>query len=404
MVNDAPGQCAAEGDEGVRLSFHLVASDAGIPSRSDDSGHDEVDSELRIPEDALDVSDLDIYVFARSQASAGQESLIARYSRGAAGTVIYQESPGVYTVTFGIARSILDEISADAASDNISFRILVVANTAGAGNLTLSADTPYTYSQILNLLNDKSVDISSLYTPDDTESDDAADVFRADAKIPMWGTAGFNVSLSALKYTQSEMAVSIGEIYLLRAVAKVRVIDSITGRNADGFPYVASAAIVSSRALALILPAGAESYVNGSQVHSANIMDADTPLLSDDAFTYRLGKIPAAMAFDADLHPDATVRIGYIPEQKIDYADGNIEAGLPAFRIRMALSRNADGSISYRNFLVPMKAYRGIAFDFGSEILRNHIYTLSVNSITPEVLTVKARITPWIEQRHHINL
>ena len=59
-----------------------------------------------------------------------------------------------------------------------------------------------------------------------------------------------------------------------------------------------------------------------------------------------------------------------------------IQFGSPALDITVTYTLNADGSPAKQDtFTVPMTGYNGEDFNFGDAILRNHIYTLSVDHV-----------------------
>ncbi len=70
--------------------------------------------------------------------------------------------------------------------------------------------------------------------------------------------------------------------------------------------------------------------------------------------------------------------IGFVPEQKIGHPNNNFELGMPVYRVTID-NRKADGTLESLIYDVPMTSYNGLNFSFGQNILRNHIYTLSVN-------------------------
>ena len=116
---------------------------------------------------------------------------------------------------------------------------------------------------------------------------------------------------------------------------------------------------------------------------------------------FKLGTIPND--WTSPVVTGNVTRIGYVPEQVIANVNGNIAEGLPIFRITVGTKgRIQDGNVvtaETETYDVPMTGYEGQAFEFGGHILRNHIYTLSVNQVklgVPADITLS--VVDWNEQ------
>ncbi|MDE6786135.1 MAG: hypothetical protein K2J46_03730, partial [Muribaculaceae bacterium] len=137
------------------------------------------------------------------------------------------------------------------------------------------------------------------------------------------------------------------------------------------------------------LPNEASKYINANQVHIPNIFDPDNTQTADNKSTYRLGVMPEDMTSISPDDRKGSVLVGFIPEQVI----GNVAnvGGIPGFKITIEYFEGET-----KDFVVPMYGYNGKPFEFGDNILRNHIYTLSVEKVENEAdITLVAIEAPY---------
>ena len=145
-----------------------------------------------------------------------------------------------------------------------------------------------------------------------------------------------------------------------------------------------------------VTPYDALSYINGNQVHTPNIFSDIVPG-TDNVYRYKLGVIEGKAIPEVG---NKTVRIGYIPEQRIAHVNGNVNEGMPQFVIAVDTKRNSDGSVEQEVYRIPMTGYKDdYIFEFGNNILRNHIYTLSVNRVKVGVpADITLSVVDWVQQ------
>lgn len=401
--SDGPGYTGT-GDS-VSLSFNMVTTGSISGSRADNQGHSEVDSEFRDFEDGIDIGDLGIFVFAKIAGSTSEDKLVYKLTDLLASDdarINVVGAAGNYLVNVMIRRDdlkdVLDgyEITPE-GKKIISFRMLLLANCSSPGtNATAKWDaiTGQTFSQVITQLGDWNFAMSYIYNAD---GGPGVETLYTNKKnhVPMFGTNVFTATEAALYYSRPEDRVYLGEVNLLRALAKVRVVDNIQGKDVLGYPRIEAAEFLSSQAQARQLPADALNYEDGQQVHTPNIFqDNNTLTLAE---TYKLGTIPEAWTITPSSQRTGNVFIGFVPEQKIGHPNGNIEEGMPVFHVTIA-NRKADASIEHLDYYVPMTSYRGIngtvVFSFGQNILRNHIYTLSVNDFGAK-LDLQVDVVPY---------
>lgn len=387
--------------ENVSLSFKMITNATLRSTRADDL-HQEFDSEFKEFEDGIDIYDLALFIFAKD--AEGAEQLIMKTTNIAASTdpqMMITGSPGAYTVTMVIPKEELKDIlgrDIDPNSpENIQFRIMILANCQNAIPAGWNAITATTFEGILAQAQGIAFPMSEIFSNNDGGSH-VSGLYKGN--IPMFGTNRFAVSEKDLYASRPDERIWLGQVDMLRSLAKVRVVDNISDK-VDGYPAIKTVEFIGSQSVTIPIPKNAKDYVNATQVHIPNIFDPDKALSPDDAVTYKLGTIAAGWDMTPDGQKVGLTRIGYVPEQKIDNINGNMAEGMPVFRITAALQRNADGSEEIKAYDVPMTGYypagtAGNDFDFGDYILRNHIYTLSVNSIKIGVpADIQIEVGPW---------
>lgn len=393
-------------DDSIMLSFQMQTSDPQATSRADDL-HKEVGSEYKQFEDGIDMKDCAMFVFAKVEGTEGEEKLIFYTTDLGSSNDIdnyITGSPGMYTVNMVIGKARLNdmlgvELHPD-SKDKISIRILLLANCTTSPT-DWNTITGSTYSEIIAKLSAWTYAMSNIYNPDGGTT--AADLYKnIKHYAPMFGTNVTSVSQEDLYYSRFDRRVYLHDVDMLRAIAKVRVVDNIENKGTDGYPKVIGAEFIGSQNQLRQLPADAQNYENGQQVHNSNFA-VNIPTLSlDKAYTYKLGTIPDDWAMTEPYleKKSGPAWIGYVPEQKIDHLNNNVAEGMPIFKVTVALQKNEDGTEETKVYNVPMTNYEG----FGSNILRNHIYTLSVDEVA---LGNDARLTftvdNWIPEVFNLN-
>ncbi|MDE5793539.1 MAG: hypothetical protein K2I08_02340 [Muribaculaceae bacterium] len=404
LVNEPYQDCPeVKADEAITLYFEMNAS--GVSTRTDDQDHSEVESEFRQLEDGIDYKDLGMFVFARmaSKPDDGEKLVlkITDINSSANQKIQINGTPGAYTVSFEVLRSELNEILfgkdseeeiTNNGKDNIIFRILIVANatpTLDDGNDPWDSIDGTTFDAVIAQLNEWDYNMDNLYD-NSYEGEDVEGLYsKGNKSIPMFGTNYFSVSQNTLFNSRPEYRIMLGQIDLLRALAKVRVVDNIQNKGDDGYPKITKVEFIGSQNGAKPLPNDASKYVNGNQVHIPNIFKPDNTLTTDNMVTYRLGVMPEDMTSISPDDRKGSVLVGFIPEQVI----GNVAnvGGIPGFKITIEYFEGET-----KDFVVPMYGYNGKPFEFGDNILRNHIYTLSVEKVENEAdITLVAIEAPY---------
>ena len=410
LINERDVDCPhpTNGDENIILSFSMMSPDALLGTRADDQGHIEVGSELLSFEDGIDMKDCAVFIFAKMDGSNKEEALLYKIPDFGSSQDVENSiygTPGLYTVNMVIAKNRLNdlldfELNPD-REEKIQFRILVLANCSSPGTNAMAKWDEIdgtSYSEVIRQLNDWKYAMGYIYNEAYT-GDDAAGIYANRKKnAPMFGTILAFATQEALYYSRTDDRVYLGEMELLRAIAKIRVIDNIRNKDADGYPKITGAEFIGSQSMARQLPSDAINYQNGNQIHIPNIAEPDKELTLNGATTYRLGTIPDAWFVTPPDQRTGQTWIGYAPEQKIGNINNDIAQGMPVLSIRVAVERNADGSEKTVTYDVPMTGYKGNQFDFGDYILRNHIYTLSVDEVAVGAdAELTFNVAPWVE-------
>lgn len=396
LVRDEISECVPAGSDDsdkIILQFNME-SGANLTRTRSDSYHEEIDSEWPTFEDQIYVRDLGLFIFLGSGDDA---PLIARNTSIADSSNPYEMitgSNGYYTITMSVDRDEIDErISEDDTS--VDFRILILANCyspgeSGGGDFSnLNADLrsgeedASTFGDVMKVASNWGFIISEIYSPNEGDSL-ASGLWKG--YIPMFGTNTFNVTTETLHTSTMGDQIYLGEVNLLRALAKARVIDNIANK-VNGYPRIAEASIYSQTNMAYSLPLNATSYKDGQQIHNTTQIHVHDRYGANVAwYDYKLGTLSSG----------SDTRIGYIPEQRI-------ETDLPAFYVKV---QTGSGSSDYQEYVVPMSGYKNYQgqqdFEFGSYIIRNHIYTLSVEDVeTGGAASILLTVDDWVAEEDY---
>lgn len=396
-VTEDPGPCP--GKNTFSISFKMLTSDPLQETRVDNEpNHSEADSEYRDLEDGINRSDLGLFIFAKAP-EGSDEKLILKLTNIGTSTnpqMMITGSPGAYTITMSLNKNDFSEkLRYEVTPDGerqIQFRVLILANcnVANLGNIT--ADT---FSGVIDQAKAFSFAMSNLYNNNEGDSG-VTGLYKGN--IPMFGTNVFQVREIDLWSSKAEERIYLGEVDMLRALAKVRVVDNIQNKNDEGYPKITQVEFIGSQGTAFSLPTDAVNYINGNQVHTPNIYNTEVSFNGDfNKYTYKLGTIAEGWDMTPADNRKGQTRIGYVPEQTITYLNGNVAEGFPIIKITAAIRKDPSGNDEIKEYNIPMKGkYEDQEFNFGNQILRNHIYTLSVNKIavgTPANISID--ITDW---------
>lgn len=402
MVEDNPLDCPvrpASPSDSIMLSFKVVSSN--ISTRADGQYHPEVGSAWKQFEDLIDLNDFAFYIFLES---APNKPLIMRMTDIAKSTdpnSMVTGAYGAYTVTTVIPKLNLEKLLgyeiAPGSETRVDFRLVLLANTKRVKGQTFDYDalaptTPLTaanedlsdvttFEQFMTNANQIDFNFNDSFYSDITNDSEVGGLYKE--AIPMFGMLTASATEDELYTSRPEERIRMGEVLMLRSVAKIEVIDNAE-KDANGYPYVESVRVEGLTNMAYQLPSDAAHYVNGQQVHTLRWHPA-SGTSTDNNSTFALGYLNAT-----NPHAIGTVRFGYLPEQDISQ-----EYAYPVILVtaRLDVDRTETYAIPMGgNADYPLKNSGG----FGNAILRNHIYSLSINSIavgTPAEITVN--VAAW---------
>lgn len=364
LVND-PEPPAREGGD-VELTFRVVST-ANLTghsgTRSDDSNHDEEDSQQNV-EDYININDFQFHIFAGTGTTDSNPRLLYSCTKLADNPdVTYVGGMGIYDIHITVSEETMKTFFGDDYDINstspVYFRVMVVANS----NASQTAASPKAIAG--NVFSDMMTSANALtYT-----------LPVNGYALPMYGLGPWQTTtLYELSDSRPEEPTSLGSVTLLRAVSKVRIADEIPRQQGNEYPRIASVTFTYASENGYVLPAEAETYTDGTQVHTVNIPDQSA---ADNTINLVSGK---ETVDNGTMTATETVFYGYCPEQRIGTAT-------PQFVINIQPSQGA----ALTTYTVPMAGYNGDSFTWaGSEgmLLRNHIYTLAVGLTTTQDLTI----------------
>lgn len=442
----------------MRTSGVLTGSRADAGNAADSEGHEQQGSEYRAFEDAIDLNDFAMYIFAKEDGSEGDEKLIFSYNirnRVANDKEDYQIIGGLgdYTVNVTMPRTKFSQrlgAEIDPMSDKpLMFRILILSGVTESGG-TAGSDKPNpnnwspidnltdkTYNKVIETLYSewKPFKMGNIYknpvtssssgndnSGDNTGNDNSGageregnnDIELVALKkvedfypnvrkyIPMFGTATTKVTQLALFNSRLEERIEMGDVYMLRSMAKIRVVDNI-GNKTAGYPKIIDSSFIGDEDKIVVIPCGsladAENYINGNQVHEAHVDESG----DNGNYEYKLGVMNPVWTTIPAAERKGDVFAGYVPEM-------NIGAETTKFKITVAFSENADGTMNTKEYVVPMNGYPNAegtgTINFGTQILRNHIYTLSVEEVKVEdnsTLNLQMDVKKWNHSKYDID-
>lgn len=373
LINDPDTPDDDKGDISIKFRVSTIASIGNHGNtRADDKKHDEVPSSIPQIEDMINTEDFAFYIFLGAEDNAKLIYSCSDFSKP--GSASINGSLGFYDINVLLTNKEIREYFGDNQDPDspVKFRIITLANTKVITNGKFPSEsmTGLTYSEIINKAKELTFSIDkNIYNPDGGNITD-----KVKAYLPMFGMNVFTTTLGRLLEARFENPIHLGDIDMLRAVSKVRLIDNITRIEGTQYPRITSAEFALDRSNGYVLPDQYESYINGNQVHTARLTNAETTP----------SRIPFILN---DGNQKEVEYFTYCPEQTISG-----DTGRPAFYITIAYDDNVANNKTYE---VSMTGYQGTAFDWsGDYLLRNHIYTLRVDGLTLDrelILTVCPR-------------
>lgn len=394
-VNDPENPCpdpepGQPEENSLALSFRVTTSvplSRKAPSRADDQGHEEQTYDYAF-EDEINLNDFGFFIFAYKADGSTDPVLLYKNTNVTASSSEMEIAGGLgdYTVNLDLPASLAEQFLTDPTTElspngsrSLKIRIAIIANSNASRQkpglwgewvpfvsaweieqqgLTIS---PATFTQFIG-----KIDPDMQFTPDYGNN-------FGNLLIPMYGLSQkFTMSERDMYFSRPDDRMMLGEVSLLRAMNKVRLVNAIPAAEMEGeYPQLVSATITYGSPDGFVTPVDPGSYVNGQQVHTDRVLSA-APTRPTQAF--REGTL-----VDKSL-------ITYLPVQ-------TLQTGAPTLMITM---RNAAGET--REFPVDLAdpQYETIQNQWGGMMLRNHVYTLAITSVRFGVeLQLTATVADW---------
>lgn len=403
-VNDPENPCpdpepGQPEENSLALSFRVTTSvplSRKAPSRADSENHPEETYDYPF-EDEINLNDFGFFIFAYKADGSTDPVLLYKNTNVTASSSEMEIAGGLgdYTVNLDLPASLAEQFLTDPTTElspngsrSLKVRIAVIANSNasrqkpglwGEWGPFLSAweieqqglpANPATFSQFI-----AKIEHDMQFTPDYTGS-------YANLLIPMYGLSQeFTMGERDMYFSRPDDRLNLGEVSLLRAMNKVRLVNAIPADEmVDGtYPQLVSATITYGSPDGFVTPVNPGSYVNGQQVHTDRVLSAAATRPTQ---TFREGTL-----VDKSL-------ITYLPVQ-------TLQTGAPTLVITM---RNAAGET--RDFPVDLNdpQYETIHGQWGGMMLRNHVYTLAITSVRFGVeLELTATVADWEDAEFNLD-
>ena len=296
-IFDGEGACPepdeSNNDNGTVSIIFRVSTDAETlenpvwSSRADDiEGHEEEVSDNPLLEDYISLADCGIFIFG------GNENPYLLYSNtdvtsNADGSddFFMSGSIGDYTIALTLDNSLVENIFGKEGDNSelspngereLKLTVAILANISGQRN------NPGNYDAFKNLNAIVSQNITNIEAA--SRLTDFIDIAQAltytaatsqsNLRIPMYGLRTFTVSEKDMFYSRPDSRIELGNISLLRAMMKLRIVDNIQQRGEDGYPKLTGATLSYRARTGYVTPDNAGSYVNGKQVHTDRVINA----------------------------------------------------------------------------------------------------------------------------------
>ena len=395
-VNDPENPCpdpepGQPEEPSLALSFRVTTSiplSRKAPSRADDQGHEEQTYDYPF-EDEINLNDFGFFIFAYKADGSADPVLLYKNTNVTNSPSELEIAGGLgdYTVNLDLPASLAEQFLTDPTTElspngsrSLKVRIAIIANSNASRqkpglwgewgpfvsaweieHQSLTAN-PATFTQFIEKIDDEMV-----FTPDYGNN-------FGYLLIPMYGLSQeFTMSERDMYFSRPDDRMMLGEVSLLRAMNKVRLVNAIPADEmVDGtYSQLVSATITYGSPDGFVTPDDPGSYVNGQQVHTDRVFSA--------------AQTRPTQAFMEGTLVDKSL-ITYLPVQKLG-------EGAPTLMITM---RNAAGET--REFPVDLNdpQYETIHGQWGEMMLRNHVYTLEITSVRFGVeLQLTATVADW---------
>lgn len=373
----------------IEFRVHTTAEQLGsrsAGSRADANGHDEELSDNAQIEDYICPSDFGVFIFAGK--SGDSDPMLLYYNTSVtesqAGFAM-TGSIGDYTISLTLPATLVEQVLGNngtfsplspTGDRSMKLTVAMLANIGGSSQNHSDYTEFDGLKAALGAEDYTTVSKLSDFTTIAEGLTYAASTSATQIHIPMYGISTFTLSESDMYYSRPDSRIELGDISMLRAMMKMRVVDNIENKTADGYPKVTSATLYYQAVNGYVTPAAPGSYVNGMQVHT------DRVIAPQDGVAKNTLPLRAGTVVDNSF-------VGCAPPQTIT-----------SYAPSMAIYVQRDAASTPQRFDVDITPERlpGIADPdkWGAMMLRNHVYTLSVVKVDfGAELTLTATVADW---------
>ncbi len=359
--------------------FSSLPAPLAAASRADSNpDHYEEGSDYPDTEDYLNLNDFGFFIFAGEEKRLLYMNTNVIASSGDALDMSITGSSGNYTVSLILDDELVEALLGGGALSpsgdrTMPLTIAVIANhnasrlTPGFDNFKdLTAATAENVGGASTLNDFISIAEGMTFTP--AASDE-------NLLIPMYGISSFTLTEPQMYYSRPDDRIELGEISLLRAMCKIRVIDQIQNKT-GGYPRVTAARISYPQTGGYVTPRTPADYQNGQQIHGNQ--EALPDITGQTTRDLRTGTVVANSL------------VSYAPAQPLT---------VTAPEVVISVQRDAESAAQeFTVNLLSRGDYGYAVADWGDMMLRNHVYTLAVQGVTfGASLTLTATVADWEE-------
>lgn len=352
-------------------SSTLTRGSDGLLTRTDPEDHEEVPSDF-IYEDAIDIFTKDFAIYAFNEEGTCSFSSITSEEEM---TVFGSPTTG-YLVNTYIANMEVDKLA-----DNVTFTIVVLANLQSAGGnypdvevgTTTLSDLESTTG--MNPVFSLPVTTGKDWYPGDVKEDGTT------CFIPMYGRRTFTVPKTAFGDPEGGAQLyELGSVPLLRALAKVEIIDAIDKVEGQDYPGIESVSVFGFRQDGYLIP---NDFTENTQVKNVTLPQNLVTVGEANAWLMKKLTGEKTIAYDEnnnEIKKSVDFWRIYIPELSLAVSQ-------PVFsvRLRSAADVYEDRTIRLADYSTP----------FSSKIMRNHIYGISVLNLNAAE-GLYWTVCPWV--------
>lgn len=348
---------------------------------SDEYDHDEEDSDDPWLEDYISLANFGIFIFGGGE-DKDDPYLIYSNTNVLANSddnFFMSGSIGDYTIALDLKNDDIKRILGGDNSDlspngdrTLKMKVAVLANINGRRNIPGNYDDLNELKSLISGEDIESVSHFSDFIAIAGSLQYSGATSQAELRIPMYGLETFSISEKDMFYSRPDSRIELGNISMLRAMMKLRVVDHIQQQE-TGYPKVTGARLTYKYTEGYVTPKDPGSYVNGQQIHYSESIPQSTDGTPNSINLWQGSKEENSLICCA-------------PPQTITY-------DLPI----LTIWAQRDAESVPQEFNIEISSIDGITSNWeGTTMIRNHVYTLNVEEVTFGAnIKLKATVADW---------